>query len=140
MTKQDLCSLRCLDKEIKSKQEHLAHLYTLAESCTSPTNKGGSRNNGKKNDFLGDISSDIADLKNELENDVKKLIAAKHQAVKTIGQLSNPIHRTLLEKRYLLFKPWQKVAFEMNYSADHLYTLQRKALQELKTIKKSIDI
>ena len=39
-------------------------------------------------------------------------------------------YQLLLEKRYLCFMPWEKIAVDMGYSIQHIYRLHDWALRE----------
>ena len=39
--------------------------------------------------------------------------------------------QVVLEKRYLCFESWEKIAVEMNYSIQHIFRLHSKALKNI---------
>ena len=44
--------------------------------------------------------------------------------------------RTILEKRYLSFISWERIAVELGYSIQHTYRLHDAALKEVEEILK----
>ena len=130
MTKQELKQAFYIDKEIKSKEEQLAELYALAEKANLYYT-GDIQGKGGKKDRVGDVASKIADLKNDINKDIEKLVMVKRNIINAINQIDNPVYRMLLEKRYLLKKGWLKISFEMEYGLDYIYTLHRKAINNL---------
>lgn len=44
--------------------------------------------------------------------------------------------QTLLEKRYLCFLSWEKIAVEMHYSIQHIYRMHDEALSCVNAIMK----
>ena len=129
LTKEDLKNLFYLEKEIKCKEEQLAELYSLAEKTTSSSR--AHRGTNRASDRIGETASLIADLKADLEKSYSLLLNAKKAAMKEISRISDINRRLVLEKRYLLRLPWVKIAAEMNYSLDHIYTLHRRAINHL---------
>ena len=60
-------------------------------------------------------------------------INAKIQQVSALNDLATHAtteYQLLLEKRYLCFMPWEKIAVDMGYSIQHIYRLHDWALRE----------
>ena len=75
----------------------------------------------------------MVDLENEISADIDALVDLKREIVSAIKSVDNPEFRTLLELRYLCFKPWEQIALEMGYDLRWLYRLHQKALAVVKT-------
>ena len=133
MTKQDLKQAFCIEREIKSKEDQLAALYSLAEKSTVYSTRASSGKGGKT-DRVGDFAAKISDMKNAINEDIEKLIAAKQNIAVAIKQLDDSRQRLVLEKRYLSYNPWLKIALDMNYSLDNIYVIHRKAVERLQLI------
>jgi len=116
-----------LDQRINSKLEQVLSLRDLTTKATATMSDmpgGGSRNVYKMQDIIGKI----IDLENEINADIDRLVDLKREMVAVIKSVKNPEYQTLLELRYLCFKPWEQIAVEMGYSIHHLYRLHNSAL------------
>lgn len=116
-----------LDQRINSKLEQVLSLRDLTTKATATMSDmpgSGSRNVYKMQDIIGKI----IDLENEINADIDQLVDLKREMVAVIKSVKNPEYQTLLELRYLCFKPWEQIAVEMGYSIHHLYRLHNSAL------------
>ena len=116
-----------LDQRINSKLEQVLSLRDLTTKATATMSDmpgGGSRTVYKMQDIIGKI----IDLENEINADIDQLVDLKREMVAVIKSVKNPEYQTLLELRYLCFKPWEQIAVEMGYSIHHLYRLHNSAL------------
>ena len=118
-----------LDQRINSKLEQVTSLRDLTTKATATMSDmpGGSRNVYKMQDIIGKI----IDLENEINADIDQLVDLKREMVSAIKAVEDPEYQTLLELRYLCFKTWEQIAFEMNYSIQHIYRLREKALTQI---------
>jgi len=55
-----------------------------------------------------------------IDRQTDRLIDIRTEITKAIFALESSTLRTLLLKRYLEFKPWERIAEEMGYDADHV--------------------
>ena len=132
-TKTYLSQARYLDMRIKSKLQQIASLNDLATSCSSVltgmprnTNSGGSK--------MADAVCKMIDLQNELKCDIEALIDLKKDIMNTVRLVADVEQQTLLEKRYLCFLSWEKIAVEMHYSIQHVYRMHDDALKVVDSI------
>lgn len=68
------------------------------------------------------------DLSRELDKETDQYIDFKMKAKQLVFSLDNPIYETILRKRYLNYKPWSVIKFELNYSRRHIFSVHDKAL------------
>ena len=116
-----------LDQRINSKIEQVASLDELATKCTyTLTGMPGNPNRG--NSTMADAVVKIIDLQNQINRDIDRLVDLKREIVEVIKAVEIPEYQTLLEKRYLCFMSWEKIAVDMNYSIDNVFKVHRKAL------------
>lgn len=118
-----------IDQRINSKLEQVGSLRALATKATSTISDmppSGSRNVHS----MESIIVKMADLENEINEDIDSLVDLKREIVGIIKAIDNPEHQTLLELRYLCFFSWEKVAVEMDYDLRYLHKLHRKALEQ----------
>ena len=70
------------------------------------------------------------DLQNEINHDIDELVDLKREITRRVKSIPNAEYQLLLEKRYLCFMPWEKIAVDMGYSIQHIYRLHDWALRE----------
>lgn len=134
-SKEYLLQARFLDASIRTKVEQIEALNDLATSCTAVIsdmprnpNRGGSR--------MADAVMKIIDLQEEIKNDMIELVNLKREIMDVIKAVSSLELRTILEKRYLSFISWERIAVELGYSIQHTYRLHDMALREVDEILK----
>ena len=117
--KEYLSQARTLDMRIKSKLQQIESLNELATSCTvvysdmpRNPNHGGSK-----------VETAVIKI-----IEVDNLVELKKEIMATIHAVSDVELQTLLEKRYLCFLSWEKIAVEMHYSIQHIYRMHDTAL------------
>lgn len=116
-----------IDQRIQSKMEQVASLNDLATRATvtySDMPGSGTRNIHRMEDAI----LSIIELEAEINNDICKLVDTKKDIVHKIKSVENTEYQTLLELRYLCFKPWEKIAVDMGYDLRWLYRLHHRAL------------
>ena len=125
-----------LDKRINSKLEQVESLNALATKATTTLsdmpkdpNKGTSR--------LGDTIAKIIDLQEEINKDIDKLVDLKAEIVGIIKRIDNKELQVILEKRYLCFETWEKIAVEMSYDIRHIHRLHNLGLKETSMLLKA---
>ena len=124
-----------LDKRINSKLEQVESLNALATKATSTLSdmpKSLSRGTSK----LEDTIVKIVDLQEEINRDIDKLVDLKAEMVGTIKQIQNKELQVILEKRYLCFETWEKIAVDMNYDIRHIHRLHNLGLKETSNLIK----
>ncbi len=117
-----------IDRRIHSKIEQVSSLHELATRATSTLSDvppSGTRNTHR----MEDIICKIMDLEAEIHTDIDSLVDLKREIVAIIKSVSNPEYQTILELRYLCFKPWEQIAVDMCYSIHHLYKMHNAALE-----------
>lgn len=81
---------------------------------------------------MADAVGKIIDLQNEINRDIDRLVDLKREIVTVIKAIENPEYQTLLEKRYLCFLTWEKIAVDMGYDLRWLYRIHKRALDEIR--------
>lgn len=132
-TKTYLSQARYLDMRIKSKLQQIESLNELATSCSSVLT-GMPRNPNIGGSKMADAVYKMIDLQNELKRDIEALVDLKKEIMNTIRLVTDAEQQTLLEKRYLCFLSWEKIAVEMHYSIQHIYRMHDEALNVVNTI------
>lgn len=119
------------ERRFKNKLLDLEHYQTLATKATSViTGMPGSVS--KDNDKMTDVVHKIIELQREANEAIDLCIEKKREVESVIAQVSDAKQRECLEKRYLFFMTWSRIAYEMNYATDFGATkLHGRALQSV---------
>lgn len=134
--KQYLSQAYRLDEQINCKLDQLARLKTLATHITSRLSDIKVQSS-HDNHQMEDTALKIVEQERELDDEIDALVDLKFEIKHLIGQVENIDHRILLEKRYLEFENWNRIAEEMNYSVQHIFFLHTEALKDVEFIRKS---
>lgn len=127
--KEYLSQARYLNMRINSKIQQVADLNALATKATA-TLTGMPRNPSRSESCMAEAVVKIIDLQNEINRDIDKLVDLKREITRRVKSIPNAEYQLLLEKRYLCFMPWEKIAVDMGYSIQHIYRLHDWALRE----------
>lgn len=117
-----------IDHRIRSKFEQLESLNALATRATS-TLSSMPRNPNRSTSKMADVIARIIDLQEEINQDIISLVDSKREIMTIIKSIENSEYQTLLEKRYLCFLTWEKIAVDMCYTIHHLYKMHNAALE-----------
>ena len=128
-TKTYLSQARYLDMRIKSKLQQVDSLNDLATTCTSVMT-GMPRSPSGSTSRMADAICKIVDLQNDINHDIDMLVDLKKEIMSVIKAVVNPEHQTLLEKRYLCFLSWEKIAVDMGYDLRYIHKLHTRALDD----------
>ena len=126
-----LSQARYLDMRIKSKLQQIDSLNELATTCTSVLT-GMPRNPSASVSRMADAVCKIVDLQADINHDIDMLVDLKKEIMGVIKAVTNPEHQTLLEKRYLCFLSWEKIAVDMGYDLRYIHKLHTRALEDCK--------
>lgn len=133
-TKEYLQRAYHIDQRINSKIEQVAYLKALTSKATATLTdmpKGTPYVHSKEN-----IIVKMIDLENEINADIDELVDLKREIMTVIKSVKNLEYQTLLELRYLCFKPWEQIAIEMGYGIDNTFKMHRRALNFVKIADK----
>lgn len=119
-----------LDHRIDSKIDQIASLNALATKCTSAIT-GMPHNPSSSTSTMADAVCKIVDLQELLKKDLSELVDLKREIMGVIDGIENDEYKTILEKRYLCFLPFEQIAVNMGYSIQHTFRLHDKALKEI---------
>lgn len=138
-TKEYLSQAYRIDQRINSKLEQINRLHDLATKATSTINEINVCNIGNKQQMESVIVK-IVDLENKINYDIDALVEVKKGIITMISKVENPEYQTLLELRYLCFKTWKQIAYDMGYDISWVHRLHNKAIKKLhkpQTVTKS---
>ena len=118
-----------LNELINSKLDTIAELRALAVKSTGVISATPSHP-GKKS-RLEEIVCKIADLENEVNSDIDRLIEKKREISETISNLDDFAGQLVLEKHYLQGKNYYQIAVELDRSESWVYRVHKRAIDNL---------
>lgn len=131
--KEYLSQAKFLDARINSKIRQVDALNDLATNATSAlTGMPHNPNHGRST--MADCVAKIVDLQTEINADIDTLVDLKRDIVQTIKKLKDVEFQTILERRYLVFESWEKIAAGMGYDLRYLFKLHGRALEEVQAL------
>ena len=123
-----------LDRRINSKLEQLSALKDMATRTTSVMSDDVvSRTRNVHS--MQDVIAKIIDMQAEINGDIDRLVDLKRDIIQVVKAVGNPELQTLLELRYLCFKDWPEIAYEMHCSESNVYKVHSRALQAVRVPK-----
>ncbi|WP_049945143.1 DUF1492 domain-containing protein [Butyrivibrio sp. AC2005] len=81
---------------------------------------------------MEDVIVKIIDLENEINSEIDELVDLKAKIMTVIKTIDNLEYQTLLELRYLCYKPWEQIAIDMGYSVNNIFKMHKKAIEMIK--------
>ena len=130
-TKDYLSQAYRIDQRINSKLAQVMSLRDLLGKATG-TLSGAPKAATPNPHSMEDTIAKMVDLENEIKEDIDTLVDLKKEIMGVIKAVVNPEHQTLLEKRYLCFLSWEKIAVDMGYDLRYIHKLHIRALDECK--------
>ena len=134
-TKDYLSQAYRIDQRINSKLAQVMSLRDLLGKATG-TLSGAPKAATPNPHSMEDTIAKMVDLENEINDDIDTLVDLKAEIMRCIKDVENTEYQTLLEMRYLCFKRWEEIAFELNYSMQYAFRMHDRALAETETILK----
>ena len=131
--KEYLMQAKYLDQQINNKICQLRMLNDLATKVTYTMTgmPGGFGDRASKQDS---VVTKIIDFQKEINADIDRLVDLKREILISIQAVSSVEHQLVLEKRYIMFEKWEKIAADMNTDIRNIYRIHGKALLDLEKI------
>lgn len=109
--------------EIDDLKEKLLHI-----TPTLSPDKGGS--GGYANDKMAGTIARIVDLQTQINDEIDRLVDQKAEAMNMLNSMKNPVHMTILHRRYFLHHSFEWIATDMKYTYRWVTRLHGRALQD----------
>lgn len=116
---------------IKAKQDRIRSWQELATSITAPISGDGGSTPTRDVKKLERYMIEIADLENEILDQIYDLQKAERTFYAVTGLLNNPAMQLVLELRYLNGMNFIEISGKIHYSYRWVIELHKKALQKL---------
>ena len=113
-----------IETQIQSRAEQIERLRSLA--CRVTPQYGGAGGSRFRNvTAMEDTIVRITEAEEKLNRKIDELVTAKLGVMEVIDRVQDVTMRLLLEKRYLLFHPWDMIASDLGYTLR--WTLKKHA-------------
>lgn len=133
-----LRKIELLDAHINNKLNDLHSLKTMVTKITAtitPVAVSGTGNQDK----LGDAVARIVDLQEEINQKIDRFVDMKREISLVLEKVKDPDQVKVLHKRYFEYKPWERIACEMNCTFRNVCYIHGKGLQAVQEILESGD-
>ena len=127
--KKYLSRIRLLDVKIAQKEKELEMLRAETENISPKSD--GDRIQTSVNDRMSANIAKIIDIEKEIAQKQVELIIVRHTIIDKIHELSNPILVDILYKRYVEYKSYNLISYELGYNIVYIRQLHSKALELL---------
>jgi DNA-directed RNA polymerase specialized sigma subunit len=128
-----LRKIELLDAHINNRLNDLHTLRTLATKITATISTVAVTGSSGQ-DKLGDAVAKIVDLQEEINQKIDRFVDMKREISMVLEKVKDPDQVKVLHKRYFEYKPWERIACEMNYSFRNVCYIHGKALQAVQEI------
>ena len=78
----------------------------------------------------------IMEMEDELNRQIDELVDKKQEIAEVISRIEDVSVRVILEKRYLAFLPWDRIASDMGYSIRWTLAKHEKGIEEVEELSK----
>ena len=123
----------CIELQVQAKQQQIESLRSMASlvrTCMGNTPVNHTRNVTSMQDTVARILEE----EEELNRRIDALVAVKVEVGLVIDRVEDAILRLILEKRYLLFQSWDRIAEDFGRTERWAQFNHAKALHEVQGI------
>ena len=122
-----------LDQQIACKLEQVSRLRSLTQKVTASYGDGCS-SHAHNNSSMEDAIVRLVDAEDELATKVIELVDVRMEIAKLIDRVPDSLYKLVLEKRYLCFMTWERIAADMNWTYRWTLSVHGKALREVEKL------
>jgi hypothetical protein len=122
-----LQQVRLLDTRIETNLEEYERLKAMATKVTAVLS-GEVVSRTRNNDTMADTIEKIIKLQDILNRDIDRYVDLKKEVLAVLSNVENPLYYQILYDRYILFKTWEQIACEQNYTYRGITKIHGKAL------------
>lgn len=132
--KEYLQQYRQAAERARSALEHLEELQSMATRITPQYGGEGGGQHQSGDAKLANAVDKIIEAKNRVSDELEMLEATEREVIHTINEVKDQTLCTLLYKRYVNGKTFERIAVEMNYSWRQTIRLHGAALMAVKNV------
>ena len=128
-----LSRVYCLDLQVKSKQEQIEALRSLAARVSTGLDKEPVKHSLNVT-AMEDTVARIMEAEEELQRKIREMVDMMREISAVIDRVEDVYARLVLEKRYLRFQPWMNIAAELNYTERYVHMKHGEGLRAVQEI------
>ena len=128
-----LQQIQVLDIRIKQKMDHLEDMRRMRTYLRGACIGGGSKS-GNMSDGFSKMSDKLIDLERTLNQEIEVYLLMKNEEINRIQSLSKPEYMDVLYKRYVEYKTFERIAYEMNYALNYVFKLHGNGVKEYESL------
>ena len=117
-----------INELLREQKKSFAHAVNATSSMGNEKTQVSKGNTSEKK-FV-----EYAAYSERIDRRIDELYVVKQEILSAINKLDDSRLRTLLIARYINFRTWDDIAYNMNYSRMHVYRLHGLALQKIKDV------
>lgn len=133
--KKYLSQIRLYDSRINARQAERDRLEAMMTKIT-PTLRDVPFSGNSGQDKFSDAMAKLIDLDAEINREIDSFVDARNSVVCTIDKVEDDNMHKVLSKRYIEFKTWEQIAFEIGKSYQWTWSIHGRALQAVEEILK----
>ena len=119
-----------IDADMSEKKRlHDRYISIRVQDLSSERVQSSPNNDGKV-----DTLAKIMELEAKINTEIDRYVALKEEIRESINKVEDDTLKLILQKRYLNFEKWEKIAVDMDYSTRRILQLHNKALSEVENI------
>lgn len=122
-----------LDQQIACKLEQVERLRSLTQKVTASFGEGGG-SHSHNNSSMEDAILRLVEAEDELAGQVVELVNVRMEIAQLIERVPDALYKLLLEKRYLCFMTWERIATDMCWTYRWTLSVHGKALKEVEKL------
>lgn len=124
---------RKIKRNILKIEKMKSSLYGKASNYSEHSGDNSQNENSVENAVLK-----VIEYEERIDKLIDVLVGLKLEIEGVINKIQNEKYKDILERRYLLFQKWEKIAEERNCTVQWVHKLHRRALTEVQKIYKSL--
>lgn len=128
-----LQQIQVMDIRIKQKMDHLEDMRRMRTYLRGACIGGGSKS-GNMSDGFSKMSDKMIDLERTLNQEIEAYLLMKNEEINRIQSLSKPEYMDVLYKRYVEYKTFERIAYEMNYALNYVFKLHGNGVKEYESL------
>lgn len=128
-----LQQIQVMDIRIKQKMDQLEDMRRMCTYLRGACIGGGSKS-GNMSDGFSKMSDKMIDLERTLNQEIEAYLLMKNEEINRIQSLSKPEYMDVLYKRYVEYKTFERIAYEMNYALNYVFKLHGNGVKEYESL------
>ncbi len=128
-----LQQIQVMDIRIKQKMDQLEDMRRMRTYLRGACIGGGSKS-GNMSDGFSKMSDKMTDLERTLNQEIEAYLLMKNEEINRIQSLSKPEYMDVLYKRYVEYKTFERIAYEMNYALNYVFKLHGNGVKEYESL------